>query len=231
LRPQCILAKEELMRSLATRTAAILVLMFALVPARAGEPETRDLAIYVDGKKSGESHVTIQTQDDGSTIVSSSAEVNINRVIVHYSYSFSGTETWKDGKLTRLDTKTNDDGKKLTVSAVAQKDVLKLKANNNEREVRGDVWSTTYARYPDVNLCNKNVPLLDVDTGKELVAKLEFVGAEEMAVAGRKTACNHFRLRGDVTIDLWYDGQKRLVRQESVEQGHKVLTELTAIRK
>src|SRR5262245_59116627 len=118
-----MLSMERLMRSLATRAAAILFLAFAVTPVRPADPETRDLSIFVDGKKAGESHVTIQSQDDGTMVVSSSAEVSVNRVIVHYSYTFSGTETWKDGKLTRLDTKTNDDGKKLTVSAVAQKDV------------------------------------------------------------------------------------------------------------
>src|SRR5205823_3879235 len=127
------------------------------------------------------------------------------------------------GKLVRLDSSTNDDGKRWTVSAVTDKENVKVTANNVEREVHGDVWSTTYARYPDTDRCNNTVHLLDADTGKELSAKLECVGREELAIGGQKMTCTHFRLRGDISTDLWYDGQKRLVRQEAVEQGHKVL--------
>jgi hypothetical protein len=201
------------------------------LPSHAADTDTRDFAIYVDGKRAGESHVTVESKDGGVTVVSTTAEVTINRLLVHYSYSYNGTESWKDGKLVRLDSRTNDDGKRWTVSARVEKDVLKVTANNSEREVPADVWATTFARYPDTDRCNQAVPLLDSDTGKAMTAKLEFVGREELTLAGQKIACNHFRLRGDVSTDLWYDGKKRLVRQEALDQGHKVLTELTGSSK
>jgi hypothetical protein len=216
---------------LAERAAALLVLTVALAPALAGEPEIRDFAVNIDGKPCGQSHTTVQPKDDGSTIITTVADVNIDRLLVHYAYSYNGTETWKDGKLVKLDSKTNDNGKRWIVSATTNKDGLKLIVNGVERSVRGDVWGTSYARYPNTELCDKIVPLLDVDSGRELTARLESIGSEEVFVSGQKAACTHFRLRGDVSVDLWYDGQKRLVRQELIEQGHKVLTELTGIRK
>jgi hypothetical protein len=219
------------MQRVAVRLVGSLIIVATASASLAADPETRDHTIYVDGKPAGESHVTIQTKDDGSIVVSTSAQVAIDRLLVHYKYSYSGKETWKDGKLVGLDSTTNDDGKRFNVSAVAGKENVKVTVNNTEREVHGDVWSTTYARYPDTDRCNKVVHLLDADTGKEMSAKLECVGREETVIAGQKMTCTHFRLRGDVSTDLWYDGQKRLVRQEGVEQGHKVLTEFTGVRK
>jgi hypothetical protein len=214
-----------------SRAGALVVLAAILAPVLAGEPETRDFAVNIDGKPCGQSHTTVQTKDDGSIVITTSADVSINRLLVHYAYNYNGTETLKDGKLVKLESKTNDNGKRWTVSAAADKDGLKLTVNGLERSIRGDVWGTTYARCPSKDMCDKAVPLLDVDSGKELAAKLESVGSEEIFVSGQKAACAHFRLRGDVSVDLWYDGEKRLVRQELMEQGHRILTELTGIRK
>jgi hypothetical protein len=55
---------------------------------------------------------------------------------------------------------------------------------------------------------------------------LRRVGDETVVVAGRKKACSHYKLTGDVDVDLWYDAEQRLIRQVTVESGHKTVMEL-----
>jgi hypothetical protein len=75
------------------------------------------------------------------------------------------------------------------------------------------------------------IPLIDADTGKDLSGKLRFVANEKVRVMGQEAALNHYKLTGQVQVDLWYDGSERLVRQEWLEQGHKTMIELIRVRR
>ena len=90
---------------------------------------------------------------------------------------------------------------------------------------------STYWRLPAAKFRNQNVPLIDADTGKDIAATLRFVGMENTPVAGQTVQCAHWRVTGGVQVDCWYDGFDRLVRQESVEDGHKTQLELIQVNK
>jgi hypothetical protein len=111
-----------------------------------------------------------------------------------------------------------------------------------------DVWVTSYWQIPErlADAANEDrgtirrtsartpkgprtVLLLDSDQGKLLRGKLKSMGEETLTVAGRPQTCTHYRITGDVEVDVWYDASRRLVRQESVESGHKTLLELTGV--
>ena len=77
-----------------------------------------------------------------------------------------------------------------------------------------------------------NVTLFDADTGKLINARMERVGIEKITILGKKGVdCNHYKLTGGVQVDLWYDGTDRMVRQESVEQGHRTILELSRLQR
>jgi hypothetical protein len=38
-------------------------------------------------------------------------------------------------------------------------------------------------------------------------------------------------VRGGVQVDVWYDQNERLVHQESLEDGHRTVLEITGIRR
>lgn len=201
-----------------------------LVGPASAEPvtETRDYGIRVDGKPAGEYHTTVR-KDNGTVTVTSQAEVRVRVLLINYSYSFRGSEVWKDGRLQRLESTTNDDGKRFAVTAWVDGKELRVKSNGQERATRPDVWTTTYWRPPEARYRNQGVPLLDVDTGRDIRATLQFVGVNSINAAGQMLNCSHYRVLGGVQVDLWYDPQDRLVRQESIEDGHRTLIELTRV--
>jgi Domain of unknown function (DUF6134) len=207
----------------------LLAFLFSVAGLQAGEEERRTFAISVDGKSAGTHTLIIQTKDDKSVIVTAQADVTVRVAVIRYTYSFRGTEIWKDGKLHQLSTTTNDNGKKHSVTADATKEGLAVKADGRDTQIRGEPWVTTYWKLPAEKQRGPNVGLLDADTGKLISAKLEKIGIEKVTALGKAVECTHWRLTGGVAVDLWYDGSDRLVRQESIEEGHRTILELTRL--
>ena len=69
--------------------------------------------------------------------------------------------------------------------------------------------------------------MLDADNGKTYDVQCTYVGTEEIAVGAARLACKHFRLMGEIKVDLWFDAPGYLVRQVGTEDGHA--TELRLI--
>jgi hypothetical protein len=170
--------------------------------------------------------MTITAQDDGTVTMSGQARINLRVLLVTYRYSYAGTEVWKGGKLQQLQSRTNDNGKQFDVTAQADQNGLRVRVNNQEGRAPADAWLTTYWRLPEPNARQGNKTLLDADTGRVLNATLQYVGATQLSVAGAVQNCAHYRLSGQVQVDLWYDANARLVRQEWVEDNHKAVLDL-----
>jgi YD repeat-containing protein len=217
----------------------LLVAWFALAAAlwlpgfaAAADTEARDFAVSVDNKPAGEYHMTITRQDDGSVTMTAQADIHFTAYLIKkYSYTFRDTEVWKGGRCLRLDSTCNDDGTNYTVSAVADGATLRVRVNGQERITRGEVWLTTYWCLPIMDQRNRAVPLLDADTGRDITATLQYVGPAKVNVGGTAVDVAHWRLSGGVQVELYYDGQERLVRQEFVENGYRTVLELSRIRK
>jgi len=200
--------------------------------AAGADAEVRDFVIAIDGKPAGEYHMTITRQDDGTVSMAAQADSVVRAFggLYKYTYSYRGTETWKDGQLLRLDSSTDDNGKIYTVQAFPDPNGLRVRVNGEDRISRADVWVTTYWNIPRAQQRNQALPLLDADTGRDIPAKLQYIGTSPLNLCGQVQNYAHWRLSGGVQVDLWYDGTERLVRQEWVEDGHKALLELVKLR-
>ena len=200
--------------------------------ARAADVETRDFAVFVDAKKAGDVHMTINRQDDGAVAVSCDTDVRVGGIIALYKYSYRGKELWKDGRVQHFESRCDDNGKQFAVSATAAADGLHVEVNGVEHTAPADALLTSYWAQPDAALKDQTVPLLDADCGRDLTAKVQFVAAEKYGPEGQEQTLQHVRLTGKgVGIDLWYADDKRLVRQEWVEEGHRTAVELVRVRR
>jgi hypothetical protein len=158
-------------------------------------------------------------------------DIKVSMLVGSYVYRYRGLEVWKDQRLQRLESNTDDNGKRFIVSIHHDATGVRLRVNNTERAIKPEVWLSSYWCLPDAKLRGGVIPIIDADNGRDLDGKLTFVATEKRAVAGQVVSVNHYRLVGKVTVDLWYDGTERLVRQEWVEQGHKTILELNRVRR
>jgi hypothetical protein len=198
------------------------------LPARAADTEQRVFTVLVDGKPAGEYRVTIRI-DDGTATMTGNAAVHVRHALGQYRYTYQGTEVWKGGRLQRLDAASDDDGKACAVRATAEADGLRVAANGRAQTVRPDAWPTTYWQLPPAERRDQPLTLLDVDTGKPLTARLSALGPVRLTVAGQPLEATRYRVTGQAQAELWYDAQGRLVRQETVEDGHKTVLELREV--
>lgn len=204
----------------------ILIVTQASSRLEAAESETREYQVLVDSKPSGSARMVFESRNDGSVQVTSETNVTVKFLFLAYKYSFKGLEVWKDGRLQQFTSSCMDDGKQFEVQANADQNNLRIRVNNKERVVTGDVWLSSYWNQPDSKFVNQTVPVIDADTGKDLSARVQFLGAEKRTVAGQLQPVQHYRMAGKMPIDVWYDSTGRMVRQEWHEQGHRTTVEL-----
>ncbi len=214
-----------------------LALILAASPAtwaQQAQPHTevRDFVIQVGNKTAGQYQLTVTHQPDGTENVAINASVEVKVFLGRYTYAIQATEVWKDYRLQQLRASGQDDGKRFDVSAVAEGNGLRVRANGQEHVSRADAWTTSYWKLAEARFHNQNIPLLDCDTGKDIDGKLQYVSMEQMNVAGQTQKCYHFRILGPAApVDVWYDSHHRLVRQEFTDSGQHTIFHLTAIKR
>lgn len=203
---------------------------------QAAEPEvtskhTREFRILVDGKHRGNQSMTFSRRADGSEMMQGEAEVVINLIVYRYRYASTGTEVWKDGRLIKLVNEADYNGDKYVIQGSAVQQSLHYEVNGESQKAPSDIWAASYWREPDAKRVGNKVRLLDSDKGLQLTATLEKRDPETITVDSTAIKANRYHIHGDVDVEVWYDKNGLIVRQESVESGHKTRLDLVKITK
>ncbi len=214
--------------------AYLALLLAPLAPAWADDTETREFSVFVDGKEAGSSRMTLVQQDDGTTNMTATVDVKFRHlVVIDYVIKAELQETWKEGRLVGMKSTSIENGKKSEVSvALNNNKELRMRANGKESMLKSDVWTNSYWKLADARFHNKQVPIVEVDTGKEFNTDLKYVGMEKIPVGGKLQDCYRFLVAAAPgPVDLWFDKYHRLVRQEFTESGHKTIVQLVNVRR
>jgi hypothetical protein len=171
----------------------------------------------------------LRKHEDGTESMRGQAELSFNFVVYKYRYASTGTEFWKAGRLIRLSNEADYNGDKFVVQASAQQQEVTFEVNGESQRTDADVWVTSYWREPEPHKVGEKLTLLEADKGRKLSGTLQRVGKDQLILDTKMVEATRYSLRGDVEVDLWYDSDKRLMRQHSVESGHKALLELLQI--
>lgn len=122
--------------------------------------------------------------------------------IAVYRYSHRGTETWEAGRLVRFASRTDRDGKDLWVRMQREAQGLVVEGSSSGRYVAPEgVLPTTYW-----NKASLTGQLIDSEDGDLMKAPVTEIGVDAAPLAlGGTVMGRHYRLAGDLPIDLWYD--------------------------
>lgn len=193
------------------------------------EQQKRAFKISIDGTERGTLTMLLKKLDDGTESMRGQTDLSFDFFVYKYRYSSAGTEVWKSGKLLRLAYEADYNGDKYIVQAAAKQRDLAFEVNGESQRTTANVWVTSYWQEPEPERVGKNLSLFDADKGRKLNGVLKLVGKEPLLLDKKTVSANRYQIRGDVEVDLWYDEDKRLMRQLSLESGHQALLELTQI--
>ncbi|MEQ9152158.1 MAG: DUF6134 family protein [Parvibaculum sp.] len=195
------------MNSLLKTVAALTLLVPALcLGAEAAVPETSpgpDLSFRVErgGDPIGTHRISF-TREGDELHVAIDIELAVSfGPITLFRYEHRNRETWRDGKLVALETETNDDGKRYTVSAIATETGLEVTSSANGTFMApADIIPTSYWNPATLT----QTQLLDTQKGRLIDVDIEETGVREADVGGRTVPVNEYRMTGDLKLSLWY---------------------------
>lgn len=209
---------------------AVLFPLVSIAPAIAADVEAREFQIQIDGKPAGTYTMTITTNGDGTIVQSGQANVRMRVLIKTFIYSYTGTETWNNGRLTKFESNTNDDGTRYQLRGLATERGLDFSVNGRGALAAPGVWPMSFWKLPPPDSRNGPVDLLEIDNGRLHKSQLTQVGKTKLSVDGKMIEARQFQVRGGAMADLWYDSSDRLLRHETVNQGHPTVLHLLRIR-
>ena len=217
-----------------SRFLYILTLLALLAPVatvRADSEEVREYTVIVDGKGAGISHMKLRQTDDGTTYMTGTVDVKFRHLlVVDYVLKIETQEWWKDGKLIGIKTLATENGKKTEVTVASENNQLRMRVNGQERNLKADIWTTSFFKLADARFHNKQIGILEIDSGKEFDSELKFLGNKKLKVGSEFHDCYHFRVAAAPgPVELWYDKYHRLVREEFMDSGHRTIVQLVKI--
>ena len=218
-----------LWKAQSARPVGLAAVVLVGAPALAEADDVRTFAVTVDGKAGGTYTITTAAKD-GVETTTVAAEVKVKVALRTHVYELNSVEVWKDGRLASVDAKSNDDGKKRAVSAVAGERGLTVTVNGAAHQTAVDVLTATGVRVPTGDKARDAV-LFDAEDGSETAVRVEPLGACKVTLNGQVIEGTRFKLTGtDVAGEWWFDKGGRVIRQEMKWDGHKVVLELTGVR-
>ncbi|MDG2252074.1 MAG: DUF6134 family protein [Methylophilaceae bacterium] len=153
--------------------------------------------------------------DNKKTI--SSAKFHIEFMFMDIYYKHVSTELWTQGCLTKIDSKTDDDGKIIEVNGLLNGNEFLIKTNKLTESLPACIM--TFA-YWDPNML-KEKKLLNPQNAEWLDIETTLIKQELLSVKGQNIMTNHYVLKGTkegnerLVIDLWYDKEMNWVGLKS----------------
>lgn len=191
------------------------------------QDEVREFDIFVKGKPAGKSTLRIVDADDGLTRVVTEVNVKLDYLVYVYRYEFRGQETWRGDRLLATDNRSVDDGRKLAARAHVDENGSRFECNGRRSAGPPIDMTTNYWRAPLAP--GRRLLLMNADRGTIYSVLAERVGEEPLTIGRQRIDCTHYRIRGETEAELWFDGQNRIVRQKSIEDGYPTELRLTRV--
>lgn len=201
-----------------------LFMQVSLAYPESGQIIRKELAftVYLDDKTIGTHNVTISDSDGESKIITEANFKYSILLVPLYSYHLITTEMWRDGCLTRMISRTDDNGDDYFVDARRYDDDARffLKTQDGNTDIYGCVKSFAYW---DVELLKAD-QLLNGQTGNYETTSLTPLGKQPFRFGAISTPANKFILNTErFEIELWYSGEGEWLALQSVTESGGIL--------
>ena len=146
----------------------------------------------------------------------SNANFKFEYLFMDFIYQHKSTETWQEGCLKTISSKTDDDGDLYEVSGHIGTDRFLVTTNNKTTELPSCVMTFAYGN-PKILEQKK---LMNSQSGEYLDVDIQFIREENHIVKGEDILTDLWRIEaniddGDLLIHLWYDKNMNWVSLKS----------------
>jgi hypothetical protein len=195
------------------------VALFALAAGAqaAARAENHFGSIFIDGKKAGQVHYTVEYGDGGEVeTLKTRASLSILGIKL-FNFEQNLHETWQSAALQTLNGRTDDDGTIYQAAVKRDPDAYQGTLNDKPVDLPGDAFPASvwhYAITEQTLLFDlKNLRLMRIKVARK---------DETIKVNKVSTPTERFDLTGDWQASLWFNQDKLLVQFEYQVDSHKV---------
>ncbi|NOR62137.1 MAG: hypothetical protein GQ535_06545 [Rhodobacteraceae bacterium] len=185
---------------LALTGASLTIASLSAGPAAAASA-TRQFAVYLGRKKVGDSSVRLSRS--GSR-VDAEIEVSLHLSIlglINFDYQLSNRESWQDGVLQEMRSRTNNNGPIEYANASRTGRGLEMDGSGYQGIIEGNPATTSYFTSDFL----ERRTWINTQNGKVFTPSIGRVGAANFTTAEGETPCTRYALRDGVNSDLYYD--------------------------
>lgn len=194
----------------ATPLAAFLAAGMAVLaasPAAATTPGRTEFEILMNGKPVGKHSVTVSKTAD-ITNVRIAIDMAGKIGPIGFTYRHRCEEAWRGDRLTSLNCTDRENRSNKSVAANLRGSDLVVNGTGFKGTAPSAILPSSWWRFSTINQSR----LLDSRDGKLSRVNVNRVGEEVLQIGGTPVRANHYRVRGAVNTDLWYDATGRWVR-------------------
>ena len=189
------------------RIPALVLMVIGSSPAPAAPQHSLErgvaFEVLLDGRRVGTHRFDFQALADDRLQVTSRASFDVRILgITLFRYRHEANEHWQQGCLSRVDARTEENGKVLQVRGESEAGVFRLDLPRSLREARECVRA--YAYWDPARLL-QDQQLLNPQTGEFETVGIQRLPEEQITVLGSSVIAQRYRLRRSLgDIHLWY---------------------------
>lgn len=188
-------------------------------PWVAADGDVIDFTVLRKGKPFGRHVLTFDRDAEGALTVTTDVDLQVKfGPITAFRYRLDSVEKWVDGQLSALNGKSNNDGRKGVVRAEMIEDQLVVDSTAFDGSLPGGTIPSSHWNRLQVYQDS----MLSTETGEVLPIEVETVGDDRVMVDGKAIDATHYRLKSDLTVDLWYDRKSRWVKLSFAVRGQEI---------
>lgn len=160
-----------------------------------------DFAVMRSGERIGHHRVTFTPRGD-ELIVDIDIRLDVSIAFINfYDYHHRNREVWRDGTLAGFESTTDDNGRPNQVEVRRDGSEVRVKGTAFSGGAPGDILPSSYWNPATIRAQS----LINTQNGKLAKVTVADLGDDRIEAAGRQVEARHYRLSGDVNVDLWYD--------------------------
>ena len=156
-------------------------------------------------------HDVMFKRDGDRLTIYSATDVSVGALFMtFYRFEQKRTEIRENGRVIYFESWTNNNGEELVTRVVATESGLEVEGTDGNMVVGSDVLPTTYWDVATVQQSR----LIEGSYGRLIDVEIDRAGKDPIKTAEGMIEAEHYRIRGDLERDLWYDADGVWLKME-----------------